>query len=43
MNKADNTFEFLVEYISAKVVEWIIQDKNIRFDQKAACSYRCVV
>ncbi|MBJ2162243.1 MAG: hypothetical protein JFR39_09135 [Muribaculaceae bacterium] len=33
MNKADNTFEFLVEYISAKVVEWIIQDKNISLEE----------
>lgn len=28
MKSADNTFEFLVEYISAKVVEWIIRDEK---------------
>ncbi|MDE6198491.1 MAG: hypothetical protein K2G06_01430 [Muribaculaceae bacterium] len=29
MKKADNTYEFLVEYITTKVVEWLIRDKNI--------------
>ncbi len=33
MNGVDNTFEFLVEYITAKVVEWLIRDKNIGLEE----------
>ncbi|MDE6437438.1 MAG: hypothetical protein K2K69_08035 [Muribaculaceae bacterium] len=29
MTKSDNTFEFLVEFITTKVVEWIIRDEKI--------------
>lgn len=29
----DNTFEFLVEYITSKVVEWIIKDQGIDLEQ----------
>ena len=32
MKMADNTFEFLEEYISAKGVEWIIQDRNMSLE-----------
>lgn len=28
MNGTDNTFEFLIEYITAKVVGWIMRDRN---------------
>lgn len=31
--KRDNNFEFLVEYITAKVVEWLIKDKNIGLEE----------
>ncbi|MDD6889159.1 MAG: hypothetical protein PUD39_02745 [Bacteroidales bacterium] len=33
MNKEDNTFDFLVEYISAKVVEWLVKEKNIGLEE----------
>lgn len=33
MNSQDNNFEFLVEYISAKVVEWIMKDKNLELEE----------
>ncbi|MDE6346739.1 MAG: hypothetical protein K2L55_08725 [Muribaculaceae bacterium] len=33
MKKADNTYEFLVEYITTKVVEWLIRDKNIGIEE----------
>lgn len=33
MKGVDNTFEFLVEYITAKVVEWLIRDKNIGLEE----------
>lgn len=33
MKKEDNTFEFLVEYITTKVVEWLIRDKNIGIEE----------
>lgn len=29
MKEQNNNFEFLVEYITAKVVEWLLRDKNI--------------
>lgn len=29
MNKDSNNYNFLVEYITAKVVEWIIRDQHI--------------
>ena len=29
MKAHDNRYEFLVEYITAKVIEWLIKDKNI--------------
>lgn len=31
--KRDNNFEFLVEYITAKVVEWLIKDRNIGLEE----------
>jgi hypothetical protein len=33
MKTVDNNFEFLVEYITAKVVEWIIRDDNISIEK----------
>lgn len=32
MKSETNNFEFLVEYITAKVVEWIIRDENISLE-----------
>lgn len=32
MKSGTNNFDFLVEYITAKVVEWIIQDENISLE-----------
>lgn len=29
MKKDDNTFEFLVEYISTKMTEWIMQEEGL--------------
>lgn len=29
----DNTFEFLVEYITAKVVEWIIDEQKVGLEE----------
>ena len=29
MKKEDNTFEFLIEYISAKLTEWIMQEEGL--------------
>lgn len=29
----NNNFEFLVEYITAKVVEWLIRDHNISLEE----------
>lgn len=29
MKQTDNNFEFLVEYITAKVVEWMMKDQGI--------------
>ena len=33
MNPEANTFEFLVEYITARVVEWIIRDENLSLEE----------
>lgn len=33
MKTEDNNFNFLVEYITAKVVEWIIVDNNISLEE----------
>lgn len=33
MKGQNNNFEFLVEYITAKVVEWLIKDKNIGLEE----------
>lgn len=33
MKTEDNNFNFLVEYITAKVVEWIIVDNNIGLEE----------
>jgi len=33
MRGQNNNFEFLVEYITAKVVEWLIKDKNIGLEE----------
>ena len=32
MSKEDNNFEFLVEYISAKIVEWLIVDEGLNIE-----------
>lgn len=32
MKADDNNFEFLVEYITGKVVEWLIKDWNISLE-----------
>ncbi len=33
MTSAKNNFEFLVEYITAKVVEWIIRDQQLGLEE----------
>lgn len=33
MKQSDNNFEFLVEYITAKVVEWIMKDQGIGLEE----------
>lgn len=33
MKEQNNNFEFLVEYITAKVVEWIIRDRNLGLEE----------
>lgn len=33
MRSSENNFEFLVEYITAKVVEWIIRDDNVSLEK----------
>ncbi len=33
MNNAESTFTFLVEYITSKVVEWLIRDKNMSLEE----------
>lgn len=29
MKQQDNNFDFLVEYIAARVVEWLMRDRNL--------------
>ena len=31
--KANNNYEFLVDYITAKITEWIIRDQNIDLEE----------
>ncbi|MDE6370706.1 MAG: hypothetical protein K2K92_04370 [Duncaniella sp.] len=33
MNSSDNTFEFLVEYITTRVVEWLMHDKCVGLEE----------
>lgn len=33
MKQTDNNFEFLVEYITAKVAEWLMKDQNIGLEE----------
>lgn len=33
MTQTDNNFEFLVEYITAKVVEWMMKDQGISLEE----------
>lgn len=33
MKQTENNFEFLVEYITAKVVEWIMKDQGIGLEE----------
>ena len=33
MKQSDNNFEFLVEYITAKVVEWMMKDQGIGLEE----------
>lgn len=33
MTQTDNNFEFLVEYITAKVVEWMMKDQVIGLEE----------
>ncbi|MCI9606736.1 MAG: hypothetical protein HFJ94_01015 [Muribaculaceae bacterium] len=33
MTQSDNNFDFLVEYITARVVEWIMRDQNIGLEE----------
>ena len=33
MKTSDNNFEFLIEYITAKVVEWIMRDHKIGLEE----------
>lgn len=33
MKQEDSTFDFLVEYLTAKVVEWIIRDEHISLEE----------
>lgn len=33
MTTDSNNFDFLVEYITAKVVEWLIRDRNIGLEE----------
>lgn len=33
MKKSDNNFEFLVEYITAKVVEWMMKDQGLDLEE----------
>ena len=34
MKTANNNFEFLVEYITAKVVEWMIKDYGLGLEKR---------
>ncbi len=33
MTSSDNNFNFLTEYITARIVEWIIRDQHIGLEQ----------
>lgn len=33
MKKKDNTFDFLIEYISAKITEWLMRDKGMDLEE----------
>lgn len=33
MKQQDNNFEFLVEYITARVVEWLMRDKDMGIEE----------
>ncbi len=33
MKQQDNTFDFLVEFITTRVVEWIIRDQGLGLEQ----------
>lgn len=33
MKQTNNNFEFLVEYITAKVTEWLMKDQNIGLEE----------
>lgn len=33
MKQQTNNFDFLVEYITARVVEWLMRDKNIGLEE----------
>lgn len=33
MTQTDNNFEFLVEYITAKVVEWMMKDQGLGLEE----------
>lgn len=33
MKQTDNNFEFLVEYITAKIVEWMMKDQGIGLEE----------
>ncbi len=33
MKQQNNNFEFLVEYITARVVEWIMHDQNLGLEE----------
>ncbi|MDE6415700.1 MAG: hypothetical protein K2K68_01575 [Duncaniella sp.] len=33
MKQSDNNFEFLVEYITTRVVEWIIRDQAVGLEE----------
>lgn len=33
MKQSDNKFDFLVEYITARVVEWIVRDQDMDLEE----------
>lgn len=33
MKQQDNNFEFLVEYITARIVEWLMRDKDMGIEE----------